>query len=308
MTDAERFLTALFPVETIGPDESPLLLWRGGDPSKPAPWPTEPWRPGERVQIARRLNAYTVVSTFRRNERGGFDRQGPHFAAGYALLADDVRTDELAQRLAPSARIETSPGNQQLWWFFDQPVRDQQKFATLIERFVHKFAGEVDRGATGVNRVARLPGFVNGKPKHNGFVTKLIELEPARRYTLDQVAQAFGLDLTPRVRHADRRPTTAEESMRKETFGVYLGKLKQYGLIVSEETNAAGFMKMDCPWRHEHTNPVPFDAGLAWPNEEHNGWHGGFECHHGHCKERTWRDVTDWIAERAAAALEEQSK
>lgn len=302
MNDAERFLHAMFPAETIGEDESPLLSWRVGDPSVQAPWPTEPWRPGERVNIARRFNAYTVISTFRRNEAGRFDRQSAHFAAGYALMADDVRDDELAERLAPSARIETSPGNRQLWWFL-HPVRERERFATLIERFVHAFAGKVDPGANGVNRVARLPGFLNGKPKHNGFVTKLIELEPARRYSIEEVAQAFVLDLRPRVRHDTRPPTTAEESMRKAMFGVYLGALKRHGLIVSEETNAAGFMKMTCPWISTHSAQVEFEAGLAWPSEK-NGYWGGFECHRGHCENRTWRDVTDWIADQATAALE----
>ena len=61
------------------------------------------------------------------------------------------------------------------------------------------------------------------------------------------------------------------------------------------EPDPSGWIEMRCPWVDEHTAGADTGAAIREPAEE-NGYYGAFRCHHGHCADRGWADLTDLIA------------
>ena len=82
-------------------------------------------------------------------------------------MLDDVGTkvpDERLGDIEPTWRIETSPGNYQVGIALTEPLTDAAKATELQQAIIE--AGLCDPGAGGLNRWARLPNGINGKPKH----------------------------------------------------------------------------------------------------------------------------------------------
>ena len=157
-TDHERLVANAF----IGdPHEVMKQRWRsrGVVPEGPIPGSTG-------------HNRYISIAAFRRAEDGTWRRKKELFAAGCALMVDDLNTKvswSALNGVEPTALTETSPGNFQAWYFFEEPLRDRAKFDRLIEMFVRNRIGGADPGMKGVTRVGRLPESTNGKPQYAGW-------------------------------------------------------------------------------------------------------------------------------------------
>ena len=91
------------------------------------------------------------------------------------MMLDDIGTKSKTPPLAPTAIVETSPGNYQYWYAYsDQPTVEEHCAAlTAIAA-----AGYTDPGATNAVRNCRLPGSVNQKPGRASFVCKEVVLTP----------------------------------------------------------------------------------------------------------------------------------
>jgi hypothetical protein len=74
-------------------------------------------------------------------------------------------------------------------------------------------------------------------------------------------------------------------------------------MLHSEEASADGWQSIQCPWTADHSNAADTGAALAEPSV-HNGNTGAFRCHHGHCQDKRWRDITDWVNDEMAEELE----
>lgn len=219
------------------------------------------------------------------------------------MMIDDVGTKVAGEKLLlpPTALIETSPGNFQAFLFVAQDAasRNATIAALLIDRMVAAGLTKdgADPGMKGVTRYGRLPCGINGKAEYvqrlgHPFPVRCCEFEPTRRYTLDQIAGAFGLEVTvppPRI----ARPATATE-MESSTaaFDTLLRFLQSVGMY--RRRNGAGWHEIECPWTHSHTSATASGTALAEPSEA-NDWSGGFKCHHGHCEQRGIGDVWEWI-------------
>ena len=260
-------------------------------------------------QLSDDANVYFCVSAMKQNARGEYRRRKENFAGGLLLMIDDLGTGKGAKfpmstidPAPPTALIETSPDNFQAVYFFDKAETNMAKFEALIRAFINKeFLGK-DTGMAGVNRVFRPPVGINGKPKYGGWKVRCEEWKPERRYSVDDLAAAFNLDLKmegPKI----PRGATANKSENIRAFISVRAALRGAGMLKKPNADMAGWTDMKCPWTHEHTDGVDNGAAIRIPDED-NAFFGGFKCFHGACEKRGWRELTEWLAEEQGEILE----
>jgi hypothetical protein len=303
MNDAIRFLNALG--RDLPADERLIMCGFTGDPdnSEDRNWRPKTWAPGRDIPFGPTANAYVAVSSFVKGQ-DRFDRRSENFAAGRALMVDDVGTKvpRSAVTLRPSAIVETSPDNEQWWYILKEPERDQERFGGLIKAFISGKLLGADPGMAGVNRVGRLPGFFNGKAKYDGFTTRLLELNDLR-FTVAQLLVSFGLKIEP-----PRPPPRITRDMAKWNVQAYytVESLLRRWKMLKGRANPSGWTKVHCPWRHEHTTGAE-TAAIREPARE-NGYTGAFSCRHGHCVDRHWNELTEWINDICIAEQDEVNR
>lgn len=287
-------------------NERLVLCGFRGDPAlqTPAAWRPRPWKPGQILPFDPPDNAYVTVASFGQTADRTYRRRRETFAAGRALLVDDVGTKvarEVVSSVPPTAIIETSPGNDQYWYFLSKPERDAGRFDGVIRAFIAgKLLGN-DPGMSGVTRVGRLPGFTNGKPQHNGFLTSLKRFDPVCRYSIDDLLAAFNLHIEGR-RYPAVLPPKSVLHARVDAYYISEKFLRMRGML-KREADLSGWLECSCPWRDSHTGGVDNGAAIREPQIE-NQFYGAFRCHHGHCVNKGWADLTQWIDELAIEELE----
>jgi hypothetical protein len=255
------------------------------------------WR-GEHA--ARRLNTllpstnnYYAVSAF-----SGQNRQKGEFAALHVIVFDDVGAGAsakvpperiLARGLQPSYRLETSQGNEQWGFILAVPETDLARAEAAIDGFIKSelTADGKDPGQSGVTRYVRLPVGRNTKAKYGpgGFSCQLTEWAPTRRYRLDAICAAWGIDLAGAALGAaagrrQPRPDAGEDDL--------LAAMEHLGLVLREDRNSRT-VHIRCPFLHEHTGGG--ETGTAYLSDS------GFKCHHGHCQDRKTPDFIARIKE-----------
>lgn len=305
--DNETFLESL--AIDMPDDERLILCSFYGDPNNVplSAWRPKAWRPGKHCSTSTEENAFVTISSFRRAADGTWRRRGETWAAGRALMIDDLGTKiplSTTAPLPPTALIETSPDNFQAWYFLSEPERDRWRFDALIRAFIEQRLAVADPGMSGVTRVGRMPRGANGKPKYGGaWPTKAHIWEPERRFTAQQIIDAFELKLAGRRRIDIERLVPEDAAVRAQMFEVTLDWLRKNGMMKRLEPDASGWMEMTCPWIDNHTGRADTGAALRLPETE-NSYYGAFRCHHGHCVNKGWSDLTDWAAELSAQQLE----
>ena len=249
-------------------------------------------------------NNYVAVSTFRRGEDGKYHRRKDCFSGMFVVMIDDIGTKVPPDRLQlePTCLVETSPGNFQAWLFLAKPERDRSRAERLVKGMITSglTADGSDPGMNGVTRYGRLPVGVNGKAKYadssgQPFVQRVAHWAPGIRYSLDQIALAYDVDLTAETDGRQRKAP----SHRLRPAGVgsddgLTGVLEGLGLYLEPITSLDGSHRIVCPWVHEHTDQEPSGTAYFEPSEE-NSWSGGFKCQHGHCQHRTIADLTHFV-------------
>lgn len=308
MTDCEHFMGLLS--RGLPSDERMILCGFGGDPftAGPSAWKPRPWSIGREIDMPRNWNGYTTVASFRKAGDGSFRRRTETFAAGRALMVDDVGTKvdpEAVRALPPTAIIETSPDNFQYWYLLGEPERDAARFDGVIRAFISGRLLGADPGMSGVTRVGRLPGFINGKAKHNNWRVELRQIDDEQLYSIDELLAGFGLQINGRRISRDRLPT--EQAIeRNRAFSTAYKFLQQRRMLKRHEPDPSGWTEMTCPWVNEHTAQADNGAAIREPAAE-NDWYGAFRCHHGHCADKGWAELTDWINECAVEELNNAS-
>lgn len=256
-------------------------------------------------------NVYLCVSAMRKNSRGEFRRRKENFAGGLLLMIDDIGNGKgskfpmsILDPLPPTALIETSPGNFQAVYMFDSLVEDIELFDALIKAFIREKFLSADTGMAGVNRVFRPPVGVNGKKKHGGWLVRMTDWHPERRYSVAQIAAAFDLRLTKQHHPPrDQGIISAAKAERLRAFVDVRAALRAAGMIKKEEPDYSGWIHISCPWTHNHTGGVDNGAAIRLPDIE-NEWHGAMRCHHGSCDRKGWRQLTDWLVSEQAEVLD----
>jgi len=212
-----------------------------------------------------------------------FKNGKPSASAAYCthvlvMMLDDIGIKSKTPPLPPSWIMETSAGSFQWGYIFsEQPTK--QAFVAAIKAIAA--AGYTDPGAINAVRNFRLPGSVNLKPGRDNFRAVLIEFNPKREYTLDEICTA--LNVTPyekvvsefesiRLPHCDNDPV--------------LKWLSDKGLILSNVNNE-GWLGVVCPNHNQHSDGNPM---ARYKPATH-----GFCCYHGHCAGLTSNIFLEWV-------------
>lgn len=225
-------------------------------------------------------NTFFDVSLFSPAPDGAARRRKELFEAMYVLVIDDVGTKAQADTLTkrhglpqPSYELETSPGNWQWGYIFDQPETDQARIQNLINGIVAKCFNGVDPGMKGVTRYVRMPVGINTKEKYRradgSFPPhKLTAWRPGLRFTLESLALPLGIDLEAPV------------ALDSVVIGQDVPNHAIFSMIPAKGAmKPNGWTDVTCPWVHEHTDAADNgSAVLIRPNGS-----VAFECHHGHC-------------------------
>ena len=249
-------------------------------------------------------NAYTCISSAIKtpNPKTGrmrYWRSEQNFGHGLALMVDDIgngkgskgnmQLKDLFEKLKPTAAIETSPGNFQVWYFLKEPVKEMWKFRSLVTGFAaYALADGGDRTIRDVTRYGRMPIGINNKRvgKERGAAFKyLVEIDGVEkfarpvlvyadytaRYTPEEIAATFGYSLAP--------PTAKLASVdtpESSSYAQYLRSidLRLLSICITEMRaaklgegsnqdivkNASGKYRCQCPWGNMHANGDPYGA------------------------------------------------
>lgn len=290
-------------------------------------------------------NQYYTVSLFNddyADERAGrATRRKLMFDRMFLVLVDDVageddlgdgkkvRASLVRERWGePSFRLETSPGNEQWGFLFNEPLADRIEAEVLVSEMIARglTSDGADPGMSGVTRLVRLPGGTNRKAKYgrDGFKCRLRAWNPERRFSPEWLAEQWGFDLKacaaqvrePAARQQEEReppgewlPTwdnvlRPEDDEHAAVFGIedlswrdgtgspeedpLMRGLAKLRLI--KERRGGGMFEITCPFVHTHTRHVD-DGTARMPN-------GGISCHHGHCVGRPRREYAAEVGKR----------
>jgi hypothetical protein len=268
----------------------------GGRPALPLPWFIQPGH-----------NNFIAVSSFKRGDDGQSHRRKANFSRLHLVMVDDLGTKVPMNKLLlpPSALVETSPGNYQGWYFLNPPEADRLRAERLIDGMIAAglTADAADPGMKGVTRYGRLPVGINCKDKYveklgRPFVQRVAIWSPTMRYGIDEIARAYGVDMTVAARHrTPRRQIARGEALAgiASTAEGSLDLLARADLYLEPVIGTEGAHRIVCPWVHEHTDEESSGTVYFLPSDENN-WRGGFKCHHGHCQTRTIADLTFFLA------------
>jgi hypothetical protein len=306
-------------------------------------WPT-PYKEGK--YINEKANCYVCISSSIKtpNPKTGdmrYWRGEASFGHGLALMVDDIGSgkgskggldlDFFDNILLPTATVETSPGNYQLWYFLDKPEPSLIKFKAFLNCFVAAVLRKGgDNTIKDVSRYGRMPCGVNNK-RHNmdgdfkypivdkkgktvPYAVQIHDADYTKRYSIDEIANKFGFEIVLPAR-------------REIVFDVGEYKYDEIWLRMAEKIlssgnlgegsggevimNMSGKWRIRCPWGHEHTNGDPYGAYFRGPIP------GAevefvFGCGHDTCRKlhrRTWSSFVDEVViNKIAIDLEEINK
>jgi hypothetical protein len=257
----------------------PLVCSKPGDPAAggwmPREWPCPTSDSG--------LNWYFGPGLYEPDSNGHPRAKREHVQAVHVICLDDVGTKadmQLLDALAPTWLIETSPGNYQAGYAFDQPVEDRDYVDQLKQKLIEN--GLCDPGATGgVARWMRLPVGINGKPQFgsDGVRCRLVQWEPNNRYSPGEIEDAF---LSPPAQASGEQLSIAIDGLNP-----VISALKTNGQYI--RPNGGRRHEIVCPWWEQHSDPSDTRSYYYEPSEKSP--HGGFKCFHSHGSGLRIRDL-----------------
>lgn len=209
------------------------------------------------------------------------------FGGLFVLVIDDLgqKIPWEKIKLPLSWVLRTSPDSYQGGYILAAPERDRVRATALISGMIYVGLGaEKDPGMAGLTRNVRLPDAINGKaeyrqeygitlPMSDAPRCQLVQWNPEREYSIEEIAQAYGIDLENDWMRSDYKTDVKLEDDPWVDVWSAAGLLKQ--------GRAAGpWLQVTCPDVETHTGAL--DNGSAY------ALGGGYKCHH-NCEDRlTW--------------------
>jgi hypothetical protein len=310
VTNAE-FIAAIFPKLPVGAHAA--ICSKADDPT------TGGWGAKRADQIAGSLSAannnYVNCSSFMLDDNDAIHARKDNFSACHFLMQDDIGTTIPLDRFDGfefSYLLETSPGNYQGGIILAEPITNGDEANRLLDAVIA--AGLCDAGATGAQtRWARLPVGINGKAKYANeagvpFQCRLLEWNPERVYTEQEIIDALKLDLAPVViPKLQAEPSATNDHSNDDSDDVFTPKsaenpvisaLKDRGLY--KTPLGSGKHDVTCPWCAEHTDALDTGAAYFEPSEAHPI--GGFRCQHSHGDKYKTKQFLEFLGIQKAAA------
>tara|TARA_R110000823_G_scaffold263616_1_gene383972 strand:- start:66 stop:2558 length:2493 start_codon:yes stop_codon:yes gene_type:complete len=256
---------------------------------------------------------YYGTSTCVLDEKTGslFNRKSL-FKRLHVVVLDDIGTkvklESLPKELEPTYIVESSAGNFQYGYVLETPI-DVLEHAQALIQLVYE-SGYSDAGGMMPTKLVRLPGGINGKigPKKH-FKVKLTKMDGPLWTPQDllrvmdiEVSWAEVLKDTEGMvkRRASRSVGTSPWSPIKAqaaALGGIVDPVLEWlydNKMVMSETDE--WVQIECPWKHDHTDGSD-DAGYSPLGRGHeHEERRGFNCFHGHCKNRKIGDLLQYVA------------
>jgi hypothetical protein len=201
----------------------------------------------------------------------------------WCLVLDDVGTKSKTPTIRPTWIIETSKDNFQWCYVFrldDQPHKSV--YSAAIKAIAA--AGYTDPGAINPVRNIRIPGSINLKPGKDRFAARLVEFNPSREFSLEEICGALSV-VPGAVETTTFRPGNLKDDGSDDVLA-WLVERKE----VTQGGNSAGWWGVICPNSAEHSDGNP--EGRYMPASR------AYCCLHSHCIE--------WDSARFLAWVEEQ--
>lgn len=285
-------------------------------------WP-KPHKDGKPVDYFK--NCYICISSSiktmnPKTEKMRYWRGEESFGHGVALMVDDVgdgkgskgnlSLDYFFDILPPTAVVQTSPGNYQLYYFMAEPVESMIYFKAFLSCFVGQVLEKGgDRTIKDVSRFGRFPCGINNKRDSDNNFKYIVDGKPWRvrlehadysvRYMPEDIAKAFNFPIIIPVK---KELVISEDEYKYDSIWLkiaerLLSKAKQgEGAAGEVSCNMSGKYRIRCPWGHEHSNGDPFGAYFRGPipGADHSFVFG---CGHDGCRQnkRTWSPFIDEI-------------
>lgn len=248
-----------------------------------------------RYHMGEVTNQYFTISNFYCDNEGQSRRRKALFRHTRVIVLDDVKEklslDEVHKLPAPTYILETSPGSEQWGYLLDKPAINRQQVENLLDGLISNGLAPngKDPGMKGVTRYVRLPDGYNTKQKKmidgEPFKCHLLHWNPTCTTTLEQLAAPFSVNLD-----APRREQRTDGASTIEDHPL----LQLPDLIHIKDIRSNGRFDITCPWVSHHTSMV--DSGAAIFTNADGSM--GFKCHHGHCQEKTGRDLLAHLESR----------
>lgn len=141
-------------------------------------------------------NAYFSVAALKADVNGELRRRKANFSRLLALVADDVRPEELQG--TPSWTFETSPGKYQTGLLLaaeDDRCADVALVSAVINEMAARGMVTVDKSGNNPVRYVRLPAAQNQKDPLNPWNVRVLHWRPQAAYDLADAAAIFGVDV-----------------------------------------------------------------------------------------------------------------
>ena len=184
--------------------------------------------------------------------------------------------------LEPTWKMETSEGSIQWGYAFDpdnQPTTNE--FSAAINAIAD--ALYTDKGANNPVRNFRMPGSVNLKRGRNNFAAKLLEFNPDRLFTLEQICTA--LNVTP----GEANTTSGRPIKIKDTGNDNITAWLNDNNLILTSINNEGWRSVICPNHEEHSEGIEGRYHAATRS---------YFCFHGHCRDKIDSNYfLKWVAD-----------
>ena len=250
-------------------------------------------------ELRNHSNQYFTISLFKESSDEIARRRKELFKATYCIVLDDIMekidiSGIIANMVAPSWILETSPGSQQWGYILDPPCDNRSQVENLLNGLISKLCPDgIDSGMAGVTRYVRLPeGWNTKKSKmalnnNKPFKCQTLIWQPEIKIDITSLAQAFDIDLTKvnKIGSINEYESLEENYAANHPAWLQL-QIKDY--IGESKYN------ISCPWNHEHTDPADDRATIFIRNDGYIG----FKCHHGHCEKKTSIDLLKYLEEK----------
>lgn len=251
---------------------------------------------------------YYSLSTCYPDKDGKLSHGSANFAGLHGVIFDDVGTKidpaNIPPELEPTYIIESSAGNYQWGFIFDQPITDVTQAMAVINTVAA--AGLTDAGGKVPVKLVRLPEGVNGKQnsekqtfkvnlnKWNGSVYTPEQLldrinldDGTGIVTWDRIQNGYDpLDKKHNTQYLPRAPIAqSTEGMIDEV----MEWLHEHDMVLTNTGD--GWVDIVCPWHHEHSDGE-VSAGYNPLGQGDDPLTRGFNCFHDHCKDK---DTSDFL-------------
>lgn len=233
-------------------------------------------------------------------------RKESAFGHGLAVMLDDIGSgkgskgelslQEVAGKLLPTAIVETSPNNFQVWYVLSEPEPNRQHFKDFITSFVNAaLQNGGDKSITDTVRIGRIPAGVNSKRHAEDWSYKYADangepwkvslkfLDETKLYTIDEICKAFQF----KVQSSKPRTlaSNVDASFNMAMFNAAYEALKHNGGEGNTPLQPGRHKyRINCPWGHEHANGDPTGAYFRGPSDDEVYEHSfAFGCAHETC-------------------------